>query len=59
MGTGALQNRTAQRHECASIRVNLRLYTHNFTIFIAAHGKVHFKMMAFGMNQKRFFPGQL
>ncbi len=58
MGTGPLQHGAAQRHIAAGVRGYDGFDALDDAVFIAAHGNVHDKGVAFGVNQQRFRPAQ-
>ena len=58
MGAGTLQHRTAEGSEGSRVRCHLCLDTQDLSVLIAAHSKVHDKMMPLRMDQQGFRPGQ-
>ena len=59
VGAGPLQHRPAQRGEGTGIGYHAGLDALNDAVFVAAHGEVHVKAVALGVNEDGFLPGEL
>ena len=59
VGAGPLQHRSAQRRERAGVGHHAGLHALNDAVFVTAHGELHVKAVALGVDEDGLLPAEL